>query len=251
MDSVNNLPAKDKLCQDQNSPPYFSHYYLALRTFLCPLLTSLLSWILLILTYLNLYLRSWKKTCARNPKIPLLKLYSQPMVITIIKAYQQLTIILTGQNTMPMSLVTTVNMLAIFRRSVGPRNKIFRMEENLEMILTITTILMVIGEIFRIFPILPTQYSQNFYLLHKIQLSQQLHSLLLPRSLIQVLHHILFETILPLLPTQNYKITQFRVSVVLPKTQAKKISNLLLQQGTDLILYYYTILSTAPLLHSI
>jgi len=78
------------------------------------------------------------------------------MVITIIKAHQQLTIILTGQNIMPMSLVTTVNMLAIFRRSVGPRNKIFRMEKNLEIILIITTILMVIGEIFRIFPILPT-----------------------------------------------------------------------------------------------
>jgi len=90
------------------------------------------------------------------------------MVITIIKAYQQPTIILTGQNIMPMSLVTTVNVLAIFRRSVGPRNEIFRMEENLEIILTITTTLMVIGEIFRIFPTLPTQYSQNFHLSHKI-----------------------------------------------------------------------------------
>jgi len=55
-----------------------------------------------------------------------------------------------------MSLVTTVNMLTIFRRSVGPRNEIFRMEENLEIILTITTTLMVMGEIFRIFPTLLT-----------------------------------------------------------------------------------------------
>jgi len=71
------------------------------------------------------------------------------MVITIIEAHQQPTIILTGQNTMPMSLVTTVNMLAIFGRSVRPRNKIFRMEENLEIILTITTTLVVMGEFFQ------------------------------------------------------------------------------------------------------
>jgi len=90
------------------------------------------------------------------------------MVITIIKAHQQPTIILTGQNTMPMSLVTTVNVLAIFRRSVEPRNEIFRTEENPEIILTITTILVVMGEIFRIFPTLPTQCNQNFHLLHKI-----------------------------------------------------------------------------------
>jgi len=90
------------------------------------------------------------------------------MVIIIIKAYQQPTIILTGQNIMPMLLVTTINILAIFRRSVGPRNEIFRMGETLGIILTITTTFMVIGEIFRIFPILPTQYSQNFHLLHKI-----------------------------------------------------------------------------------
>jgi len=90
------------------------------------------------------------------------------MVITIIKAYQQPTIILTGQNIIPMSLVTTINVLVIFKRSVGPRNEIFRMEKNLEIILTITTTLMVIEEIFRIFPTLPTQYSQNFYLSHKI-----------------------------------------------------------------------------------
>jgi len=64
-----------------------------------------------------------------------------------------------------MSLVTTINVLAIFRRSVIPRNKIFRMKENLEIILTITTILMVIGENF---PTLPTQCSQNFHLSHKI-----------------------------------------------------------------------------------
>jgi len=79
------------------------------------------------------------------------------MVITIIKAHQQPTIILTGQNTMPMSLVTTVNVLAIFRRSVGPRNKIFRIDQNLEIILIITTTLVVMGEIFRIFLTLPTQ----------------------------------------------------------------------------------------------
>jgi len=90
------------------------------------------------------------------------------MVITIIKAYQQPTIILTGQNIMLMSLVTTINVLAIFRRSVRPRNEIFRIKENLEIILTITTTLMVIGEFFRIFPTLPTQYSQNFYLSYKI-----------------------------------------------------------------------------------
>jgi len=90
------------------------------------------------------------------------------MVITIIKAHQQLTIILTGQNTIPMSLVTTINILAIFRRSVGPRNKIFRMEKNLEIILTITTILVVMEEIFRIFSTLSTQCSQNFHLLYKI-----------------------------------------------------------------------------------
>jgi len=90
------------------------------------------------------------------------------MVITIIKAYQQPTIILTGQNIMLMSLVTTINVLAIFRRSVRPRNEIFRIKENLEIILTITTTLMVIREFFRIFPTLPTQYSQNFYLSYKI-----------------------------------------------------------------------------------
>jgi len=90
------------------------------------------------------------------------------MVIAIIKAHQQLTIILTGQNTMPMSLVTTVNVLAIFRRSVGLRNEIFRIEENLEITLTITTTFVVMGEIFRIFPTLPTQCSQNFHLLHMI-----------------------------------------------------------------------------------
>ena len=251
VDSINNLPAKDKPCQNQNSPPYSSHHYLTLGTFLCLLLTSLLFWTLLILTYLNSYLRSWKKTCTRNPKIPLLKLYSQLMVIIIIKAYQQPTIILTGQNIMPMLLVTTVNILAIFRRSVGPRNEIFRMEETLEIILTITTTLMVIGEIFRIFPILPTQYSQNFHLSHKIQLSQQAHLFLLSKSLIQVLYHTLFETVLLSLPTQNYEITQFRVLAVLPKAQAKEMSNLLPQQEIDLILYYYAMLSTALSLHSI
>jgi len=70
------------------------------------------------------------------------------MIITIIKAYQQLTIILTGQNTIPMLLVTTVNVLAIFKRSVGPRNKISRIKKNLEIILTITAIFVVIREFF-------------------------------------------------------------------------------------------------------
>ena len=251
VDSINNLPAKDKLCQDQNSLPYFLHYYPTLGTFLYSLLISLPSQTLLILTHLNSYLRFQKKTCTRNSKISLLKLHSQPMVITIIKVHQQSTIILIGQNIMPILLVTTINMLTIFKRSIRPKNEIFRIEENLEIILTITTILMVMKEFFRIFPTLPTQCNQNFDLLHKIQLSQQAHSLLLPRLLIQVLYHTLFKTILPLLPTQNYEITQFRVLVVLPKAQAKEMLNLLPQQETDLILYYYVMLSTVSLLYSI
>jgi len=84
------------------------------------------------------------------------------MVITIIKAYQQSTIILIDQNTIPMLLVTTINMLAIFKGSVRPRNKISRMEENPEII---PIIFMAMGENF---PTLSTQCSQNFHLSHKI-----------------------------------------------------------------------------------
>ena len=84
------------------------------------------------------------------------------MVIIIIKAYQQSTIILIGQNTILMLLVTTINMLVIFKRSVGPRNKISRIEENPEIILII---FMAMEEIF---PTLSTQCSQNFHSLHKI-----------------------------------------------------------------------------------
>jgi len=78
------------------------------------------------------------------------------MAITIIEAHQQLTIIITGQNTMSMSLVTTVNVLAIFRRNVEPRNEISRVKKNLEIILTITAIFVAMEKISRIFPILPT-----------------------------------------------------------------------------------------------
>jgi len=89
------------------------------------------------------------------------------MAITIIEAHQQSTIIITGQNTMPMSLVTTVNVLAIFRRNVEPRNEISRVEESLEIILTITAIFVAMEKISRIFPILPTQCSQNLHSSHK------------------------------------------------------------------------------------
>ena len=68
---------------------------------------------------------------------------------------------------MPMSLVTTVNVLVIFRRNVEPRNKISRVEENLKIILTITAIFVAMEKISRIFPILPTQRSQNLYSSHK------------------------------------------------------------------------------------
>jgi len=89
------------------------------------------------------------------------------MAITIIEAHQQSTIIITGQNTMLMSLVTTVNVLAIFRRNIEPRNEISRVEESLETILTITAIFMAMEKISRIFPILPTQRSQNLHSSHK------------------------------------------------------------------------------------
>jgi len=65
---------------------------------------------------------------------------------------------------MPMSLATTINMLAISRRNAGPRNEISRIEKNLETILTITVIFEALGGIFRIFPTLSTQHSQNLYL---------------------------------------------------------------------------------------
>ena len=150
-----------------------------------------------------------------------------------------------------MLLITTVNMLAISKRNARPRNKISRIKKSLETILIITVIFEALEEIFRIFPILPTQYSQNLHLLHKIQLFQQVHSLLLPRLLIQILYYTLFKTALSLLPTQNYKIIQFRESAVPLKALAKEISNSLLQQKTNLTLYYYMIPSTVPPLHSI
>ena len=70
----------------------------------------------------------------------------------------------TGQNIMPMSLVTTVNMLAIFRRSIRPRNEIFRIEENLEIILTITTTLMCHKLHLAISPSILHQFSRSQWL---------------------------------------------------------------------------------------
>jgi len=87
------------------------------------------------------------------------------MVIIIIKAHHQTTIISTGQNIMLTSLATTVNVLVIFKRNAEQRNEIYRMEENPEII---STTIFTPLERTRTSLTLHIQHNKNLHLSHRI-----------------------------------------------------------------------------------
>jgi len=87
------------------------------------------------------------------------------MVIIIIEVHHQITIIFISQNIILTSLATIVNVLVIFRRNAKQKNKIYKIEENLE---TISTTIFALLERTRTSLTLHTQHNKNLHLLYRI-----------------------------------------------------------------------------------